>query len=315
VNAWWSWLLTAVGVLGLLLAGRKLWWAWCIGLGAQVLWIAYAIATDQHGFIVSALAYGFVYARNALRWRADGPRQPDRVRVEPDRPARRRHTVTATSPPSMFVLVDGQPIMIPAASAESARLDVIIVQDHGNRSWVEVARGPWQRPDEAEGAVATVKVPAGCSAITNGMIYPIAGRSYANGGVVPAQLYFIGNGDPETIIETRTKRPQFEPDGSVSTRTVPLPSVDVAPGTAVIDGVEYPTVPSEPPAWFRALIDEAAAEERVFELLLECGCRTSATLAVDRRPVEAFAGQRAACVTHGVGVRVQGWWPAPEVAG
>lgn len=66
---WWSWLLTAVGVLGLYLAGRKLWWAWLIGLGAQVLWIAYAITTKQYGFIVSALAYGWVYAKNAHGWK------------------------------------------------------------------------------------------------------------------------------------------------------------------------------------------------------------------------------------------------------
>jgi hypothetical protein len=68
VSAWWSWILTAVGVVGLYFAGRKMWWSWLIGLGAQVLWIAYAIATEQWGFIVSALAYGGVYGRNALLW-------------------------------------------------------------------------------------------------------------------------------------------------------------------------------------------------------------------------------------------------------
>lgn len=65
---WWSWLLTAVGVFGLWLAGRKVWWAWFVGLGAQVLWIAYALATDQPGFLVSAAAYGWVYGRNARAW-------------------------------------------------------------------------------------------------------------------------------------------------------------------------------------------------------------------------------------------------------
>ena len=64
----WSYLLTAVGVTGLYLAGRGVWWSWLIGLGAQALWIAYALATAQYGFIVSALAYGFVYGRNALKW-------------------------------------------------------------------------------------------------------------------------------------------------------------------------------------------------------------------------------------------------------
>lgn len=67
----WSWLLTAVGVFGLVLASKKLWWAWLIGLGAQFLWLAYALATKQYGFIVSAVAYGTVYARNALLWRKE----------------------------------------------------------------------------------------------------------------------------------------------------------------------------------------------------------------------------------------------------
>lgn len=68
---WWSWLLTAVGVFGLYLAGRKVWWAWFIGLGAQALWIAYATATAQYGFYVSALAYGLVYLKNGLAWRKE----------------------------------------------------------------------------------------------------------------------------------------------------------------------------------------------------------------------------------------------------
>lgn len=78
---WWSWILTIVGVTGLYLAGKKVWWAWLIGLGAQVLWIAYATATQQWGFYVSALAYGWVYTRNALRWyrehQAVEPEQPE----------------------------------------------------------------------------------------------------------------------------------------------------------------------------------------------------------------------------------------------
>jgi hypothetical protein len=68
VNQAWSWLLTAVGVTGLILAGRNLWWAWLIGLGAQVLWIAYAIVTRQWGFIASAFIYGTVYVINTRRW-------------------------------------------------------------------------------------------------------------------------------------------------------------------------------------------------------------------------------------------------------
>jgi hypothetical protein len=69
MNAW-SWILTAVGVTGLYLAGRKVWWAWFIGLGAQMLWFAYALASRQYGFVFSAFAYGWVYAKNARAWAA-----------------------------------------------------------------------------------------------------------------------------------------------------------------------------------------------------------------------------------------------------
>lgn len=66
---WWSWLLTAVGVFGLWLAGRHSPWGWAVGIGAQLLWFAYAVHTRQWGFIVSCLAYGWVYLRNFRAWR------------------------------------------------------------------------------------------------------------------------------------------------------------------------------------------------------------------------------------------------------
>lgn len=65
---WWSWLLMAMGVLGLWLAGQKNVWGWAVGLAAQPFWIAYAIVSEQWGFVVSALVYGLVYARNFIWW-------------------------------------------------------------------------------------------------------------------------------------------------------------------------------------------------------------------------------------------------------
>lgn len=72
---WWSYLLTAVGVTGLVLSGSKRTVGWAIGLGAQVLWLAYALATSQYGFLLSAFAYGTVYARNWWRWRNEERQQ------------------------------------------------------------------------------------------------------------------------------------------------------------------------------------------------------------------------------------------------
>lgn len=66
---WWSWLLAAVGLVGLWLAGSKHRAGWAVGVAAQVLWITYALVSAQYGFLASAAAYGFVYARNWWRWR------------------------------------------------------------------------------------------------------------------------------------------------------------------------------------------------------------------------------------------------------
>lgn len=70
----WSWALTIVGATCFFLAGglgkRKVWWAWYIGLFAQVLWLAYALLDLEHraGFLAGVGLYGFVYVRNCIRW-------------------------------------------------------------------------------------------------------------------------------------------------------------------------------------------------------------------------------------------------------
>lgn len=74
----WSWALTAVGVTGLYLAGRGNRLGWAVGIGAQLLWLAYALATRQWGFLASVAAYGWVHARNFLAWRRrNHPPTPD----------------------------------------------------------------------------------------------------------------------------------------------------------------------------------------------------------------------------------------------
>jgi hypothetical protein len=76
IPAWWSVSLAALGIAGIWLTGQKDARGWILGVAAQVLWIAYAVATAQWGFILSALAYGFVYARGWHRWRQDERRAP-----------------------------------------------------------------------------------------------------------------------------------------------------------------------------------------------------------------------------------------------
>ncbi len=65
----WSWVLGTLGVTGLLIAGNRVWWGWLINLVNEILWIVYAIRTKQYGFILMAIAYAAVYARNAKNTR------------------------------------------------------------------------------------------------------------------------------------------------------------------------------------------------------------------------------------------------------
>ena len=47
MNPGWSYILTAIGVFGLWLAGRKDWRGWLVGLTAQGVWLAYAVVKDK----------------------------------------------------------------------------------------------------------------------------------------------------------------------------------------------------------------------------------------------------------------------------
>jgi hypothetical protein len=67
----WSWILAAIGVTGIFLVGRKTIWGWLILCLNECLWIAYALATKQYGFIVAAIAYGIVYVKSFIHWKRD----------------------------------------------------------------------------------------------------------------------------------------------------------------------------------------------------------------------------------------------------
>lgn len=67
----WSFILTAVGVAGFILAGRKIWWAWYVNIACQALWVAYALGTHQYGFLISAAVYTVVFTMNARNWTCD----------------------------------------------------------------------------------------------------------------------------------------------------------------------------------------------------------------------------------------------------
>jgi len=67
----WSWILAAIGVTGIFLVGRKTIWGWLVLCVNECLWIAYALATEQYGFILAAVAYGIVYIKSFMHWKND----------------------------------------------------------------------------------------------------------------------------------------------------------------------------------------------------------------------------------------------------
>lgn len=64
----WPWLLTGLQVLALWSAGGGRWWGWLVGGSVQLPWIAYAVVTDQIGFIpgcaISASVQIYSYLRS-----------------------------------------------------------------------------------------------------------------------------------------------------------------------------------------------------------------------------------------------------------
>lgn len=67
-----SWLLSAIGISGYyLLAEKKNKWGWAVGVLYNALWILYAIATQQYGFIIVCIFFIIVNARGFYNWKAD----------------------------------------------------------------------------------------------------------------------------------------------------------------------------------------------------------------------------------------------------
>ena len=67
----WSWVLAAIGVAGIYYVGNKTHLGWFDLLFNEVIWVTYAIFTEQYGFIVSAIAYAAVYIKSYLHWKED----------------------------------------------------------------------------------------------------------------------------------------------------------------------------------------------------------------------------------------------------
>jgi hypothetical protein len=49
---YWTWALTGLQVMAMWVAGRGQAWGWMVGSAVQPGWIAYALLTDQLGFVI-----------------------------------------------------------------------------------------------------------------------------------------------------------------------------------------------------------------------------------------------------------------------
>ena len=85
---YWSYVLAAIGVTGIFFVGRKTIWGWLVLCINEAIWIAYAIATKQYGFIIMALAYTAVYIKSYMGWKSEAesgtPKPPKAAEYELD---------------------------------------------------------------------------------------------------------------------------------------------------------------------------------------------------------------------------------------
>lgn len=85
---WWSWLLTGTQIVALWAAGTSRSWGWILGAAVQLPWIAYAVLTDQFGFIPGCAVSAVVQTASFVRHRADVPRRAVGASHAYERPSR-----------------------------------------------------------------------------------------------------------------------------------------------------------------------------------------------------------------------------------
>lgn len=63
------WLLSAITVYSMLLAGNKKRGAWAVGLVNQLLWLIWIVLSSAWGLLPMNAALWIVYGRNYLKWK------------------------------------------------------------------------------------------------------------------------------------------------------------------------------------------------------------------------------------------------------
>lgn len=65
---WMPWLLSAITIYMMVLAGNKTRFAWSLGLGNQALWLVWILASESWGLLPMTAALTIVYIRNFMKW-------------------------------------------------------------------------------------------------------------------------------------------------------------------------------------------------------------------------------------------------------
>ena len=68
----WTYLLLAfeiLGVTGMYLVGKKLWYGWAIVLTHSIPWFIYSITYAKPGFIIMSLMWWTINTYNMIKWR------------------------------------------------------------------------------------------------------------------------------------------------------------------------------------------------------------------------------------------------------
>ena len=66
-----DWILSVVMIIFYWLNGNKWKYIWHYSIGANILWIIYAIMIKQYGLIPSSAMVGVISVRNLFKWRAE----------------------------------------------------------------------------------------------------------------------------------------------------------------------------------------------------------------------------------------------------
>jgi len=71
MNSLMQWLLSALLVLNLYLMGNKSIWGPITGVGVQLAWVFYAVATKQYGLVPGVIVLAAINIRNWVKWWKD----------------------------------------------------------------------------------------------------------------------------------------------------------------------------------------------------------------------------------------------------